>query len=120
MPERTVLTINTGSSSLKAAVLDIASLADRRLTAQVEHIGHESVMRVTNGADDEIAIEPIVGKDHGEALTGLIDWLGRNGEIRPLVAVGHRLVHGGPEYSAPRLIDDAMMAAIRAIHPLRP
>jgi acetate kinase len=120
MPERTVLTINTGSSSLKAAVLDIANLADRRLTAQVEHIGHESVMRVTNGAGDEIAIEPIVGKDHGEALTGLIDWLGRNGELRPLVAVGHRLVHGGPEYSAPRLIDDAMMAAIQQFIPFAP
>jgi acetate kinase len=120
MPERTVLTVNTGSSSLKAAVCDIAHPADRRLTAQVEHIGHESVLRVTDGAGEEIANEPVQANDHGEALAALIDWLGRNGESEPLVVVGHRLVHGGPDYSAPRLIDDAMVAAIEQLTPFAP
>jgi acetate kinase len=120
MPERTVLTVNTGSSSLKAAVFDIAHLSDRHLTAQVEHIGHESVLRVTDGSGDEVSNEPIQARDHGEALTALIDWLGRNWESEPFVAVGHRLVHGGPDYSAPRLIDDAMVAAIEQLTPFAP
>ncbi|MEZ4532002.1 MAG: hypothetical protein R2855_13415 [Thermomicrobiales bacterium] len=50
MPERTVLTVNTGSSSLKAAVFDADELADRHMTALVEHIGHASALRVTSGA----------------------------------------------------------------------
>jgi acetate kinase len=36
------------------------------------------------------------------------------------VVVGHRLVHGGPDYSAPRLIDDAMVAAIEQLTPFAP
>ena len=120
MPERTVLTINTGSSSLKAAVFDADDLSDRHLTALVEHIGHESALLVTNGAGDEIANEPITAKDHGEALAALIDWLGRNGETEPLVDIGHRLVHGGAEYSAPQLIDDTMVVAIEQLIPFAP
>ena len=92
MPERTVLTVNTGSSSLKAAVFDADDLTDRHLTALVEHIGHESALRVTNRAGDEIANQLITAKNHGEALAALIDWLGCNGEREPLVAIGHRSV----------------------------
>ena len=62
MPERTVLTINTGSSSLKAAVFDAGDLRDRHLTAQVEHIGHESALTVTDGAGNEIANEPLAAR----------------------------------------------------------
>jgi len=120
MPERTVLTVNTGSSSLKAAVFDAGELSDRHMTALVEQIGHKSALRVSNGAGDEIANEPIVAEDHGEALTALLDWLGRNGEIEPLAAIGHRLVHGGCEYSAPQLIDDAMVSAIERLIPFAP
>ncbi|MEZ4532644.1 MAG: acetate/propionate family kinase [Thermomicrobiales bacterium] len=120
MPERTVLTVNTGSSSLKAAVFDADELADRHMTALVEHIGHASALRVTSGAGDTLANEPVTARDHGEALAALLDWMRRNGEIDPLVAIGHRLVHGGPNYSAPQLIDDAMVAAIEQLIPFAP
>jgi len=120
MPERTLLTVNTGSSSLKAAVFDAGDLTDRHLTAQVEHIGHESTLQVTNGAGDELSNEPILVKDHGEALAALIDWLRRNEELESLVAIGHRLVHGGPEYSEPHPIDDAMVTAIEHLIPFAP
>jgi acetate kinase len=120
MPERTVLTVNTGSSSLKAAVFDVDERSDRHMTALVEHIGSESSLRDSNGAGDEIANEPIEANDHGEALAALIDWLGRNGEIGPLVAIGHRLVHGGPDYSAPQLIDDAMVTTLEELIPFAP
>jgi acetate kinase len=120
MPERTVLTLNTGSSSLKAAVFDVDDLQDRHLTALVEHIGHESALRVTNGAGETIASEPILAADHGEALAALIDWLQAKGEVDALVAIGHRLVHGGPEYSAPQRIDDGMVAAMDQLIPFAP
>ncbi|MCA9860926.1 MAG: hypothetical protein KC438_14450, partial [Thermomicrobiales bacterium] len=47
MPEQTVLTVNTGSSSLKAAIYDANDLETRYLTALVEHIGHESTLQIT-------------------------------------------------------------------------
>jgi acetate kinase len=120
MPESTVLTVNTGSSSLKAAVFDMEELTDRHLTAQVEHIGHDSALRVTDGAGAEIANEPILAHDHGEALEALIGWLGHNGERGKVRAVGHRLVHGGSEFSAPEGIDDAMVRAIERLIPFAP
>ncbi len=120
MPERTVLTINTGSSSLKAAVFDAGDLRDRHLTAQVEHIGHESALTVTDGAGNEITNEPLAAKDHAQALAALFEWLRRAGEIEPLVAIGHRLVHGGREFSAPHLIDDAMLAKLESVVPFAP
>ena len=43
MPERTILTINTGSSSLKAAIFDADDLSDRHMTALVEHVGHVAI-----------------------------------------------------------------------------
>jgi acetate kinase len=120
MPERTVLTINTGSSSLKAAIFDAADLRDRHLTAQVEHIGHESALVVTDGAGTELTNEPLVANDHGEALSALIDWLDIAGEIAPLAAIGHRLVHGGRDFSAPARIDAAMLATLESIVPFAP
>jgi acetate kinase len=120
MPERTVLTINTGSSSLKAAVFDADHLSDRHMTALVEQIGHESALRVSNGISAEIVNEPILANDHGEALSALIDWLRQNGETGPLLAIGHRLVHGGSEYFTPRRIDDAMVGALEQLTPFAP
>jgi acetate kinase len=120
MPERTVLTINTGSSSLKAAIFDAVGLRDRHLTAQVEHIGHESALVVTDGAGTEIAHEPLVANDHGEALSALIDWLHIAGEIEPLAAIGHRLVHGGAAFTAPARIDSAMIATLESLVPFAP
>lgn len=120
MPERTVLTVNTGSSSLKAAVFDADALSDRHLTAQVEHIGHESALIVEDGHGNQIANEPLTAKDHAGALAALIDWLDRRGEIESLWAIGHRLVHGGPDFTAPARIDDQMIAALHAIVPFAP
>lgn len=120
MPERTVLTVNTGSSSLKAAVFDADDLTGRHMIALVEHIGHASTLRVTNGAGEELANEPMLAQDHGKALSELIEWLGRNGDLDPLVAIGHRLVHGGAEFSAPQRIDDAMVTVIEQLVPFAP
>jgi len=120
MPERTVLTVNTGSSSLKGAVFDTADLADRHLTAQVEHIGHESALQVTGSDGTVLSDESFQANDHGEALAALFDWLDRNDEIEPLAAIGHRLVHGGADYSEPHRIDDAMMRVLRGLIPFAP
>lgn len=119
MPERTVLTVNTRSSSLKAAVFNTRDLTNCRLTALVEHIGHDSALAVTSSGH-EIANEPLLAKDHDEALSALFDWLGKHGEIEPLAAIGHRIVHGGADYSFPYLIDDAMVAALGQLVPFAP
>ncbi|SCE92123.1 acetate/propionate family kinase [Micromonospora chokoriensis] len=92
-----VLVLNCGSSSVKWRRYD----GDRTLD-------HGTVERVG---------EPGGGPaDHATAVRQILDGLDLGG----LAAVGHRVVHGGRMFSAPVLVDDAVLAAIRDLVPLAP
>jgi acetate kinase len=104
MTTRTVLVVNCGSSSLKYAVVEPDSgrqLAD----GIIERIG-----------EGEIA-------DHEAALRAAFDELAKAGldlDEQGLVAVGHRVVHGGPELYRPTLVDDGLIATLESLAPLAP
>jgi len=87
-----ILALNCGSSSLKYAVFD----GPRAIARAV-------VERVT---------------DHRSAVLGVLDRLGQLGQ--PLTAVGHRLVHGGPDHVAPARVDAGLRAALDRLAPLSP
>ena len=94
-----VLVVNSGSSSLKYAVVDAdsgAMIAD----GIVERIGEGDV------------------PDHAAALQVVFDELAD--DMAGLVAVGHRVVHGGPDIYRPTLVDDALIATIEELSPLAP
>jgi acetate kinase len=91
----TLLTVNSGSSSLKASLF----LPDgSRRNFRYEHIGHG------------------VPHDHAEAFDALIHEL--DGVVPD--AVGHRFVHGGEITDAARVLDDAELARLAAITHLAP
>ncbi|OMC33710.1 acetate kinase [Mycobacterium sp. GA-1841] len=100
----TVLVINSGSSSLKYAVVKPDSgefLAD----GIIEQIGSAQM------------------PDHDAALRAAHDTLAAQGlhlDSLGLVAVGHRVVHGGTTFYRPTVIDDALMAKIEELSPLAP
>jgi acetate kinase len=90
-----ILALNGGSSSLKYAVFD----GDRELA---------------RGTVDGVP-------DPAAAVRRVIDRLGQLGQLgRPLAAVGHRLVHGGPDHVAPARLDPALRAALDRVAPLSP
>lgn len=97
-----VLVVNSGSSSVKYQLLDMA--LRRRLAAGI-------VERI--GEPDQVA-------SHPEAMRKILGEL--EGVLHPelLVAVGHRVVHGGERFSGPVLIDDSVCAEIKALAPLAP
>lgn len=99
-----VLVVNSGSSSLKYRLLDLASGAT-----------------VAGGLVERIG-EPGSGvADHGGALASVVERLRADGALDAgLDAVGHRVVHGGERFSAPVLVDDAVVDAVRALAPLAP
>lgn len=107
---RTVLVLNSGSSSVKYAVVDPDSgvlVAD----GIVERIGESG-----GEGSDGVA-------DHGAAMKVVFDSLAADGH-RPedlgLVAVGHRVVHGGPDLYRPTVVDDATIARLQELSPLAP
>ncbi len=116
-----ILTINTGSSSLKASLYDLGDEERLTIKAQVERIGLSGgQMRVSDGAGAVLLDEPRNAPDHAAALQALFVWLRERQLANHLDAIGHRVVHGGSRYSAPHLIDDALMQAVQGLAPVDP
>ncbi len=115
-----VLVINTGSSSIKYRLLDVAR--ERELASGlVDRIGVAGARLVHRvpGAPDDVVEEPIA--DHEAGLKLVLDAFARDGALpTDLAAIGHRVVHGGERFTDPTLVDDDVLAAIRALAPLAP
>jgi acetate kinase len=116
-----VLTINTGSSSLKAAVYHIEDRNQRLLSAEARQIGLDAGhLTITAGSGATLLDESVRLSDHRAALERLFAWLADHDWTRQLAAVGHRVVHGGSEFTAPRRIDAALVKSLEALVPLAP
>ena len=103
-----VLVINCGSSSLKFKLLEPDS-GVARASGNVEQIGEGS--------------GPSSVPDHEAALQRAFDMLADDGvDIQNcgLVAVGHRVVHGGNEFCQPTLLDDTVIAVLKGLSELAP
>src|SRR2546423_5956014 len=98
-----VLVLNSGSSSIKYQLLDMADRA-RLATGVVERIGE---------AGGAVA-------DHAAGMRQALAELEGNLDRGALAAVGHRVVHGGDRFRGPTLIDDEVCDAIRDLIPLAP
>ena len=101
-----VLVLNAGSSSLKYQLV-VPETGEVRASGLVERIGESG---------SEVA-------DHAAALATMRGRLREEGvdlAEAPLRAVGHRVVHGGPDFSAPVVIDDEVLERIQSLNPLAP
>lgn len=99
--ERVILTLNAGSSSIKYALFDsVGDLTRAAQSGQVEGIGTRD-----GPADHQAALAELMARIDDDAR---------------IVAVGHRIVHGGTRFAAPCLIDETVIAEIAALVPLAP
>ena len=74
---------------------------------------------VAEGIVERVGDGPVA--DHGEALRVAFEELAESGQPLDslgLVAVGHRVVHGGPDFYQPTVIDDALVAKLKELAPL--
>ena len=120
MHARTVLVVNAGSSSLKYQVLD-ATTGETAATGLVEQIGGRGRLQHTTGG--RTSTVDVSCPDHRAALEAARSALREHGPdlmATPPIAVGHRVVHGGPLFTEPVVIDDGVIAAIRELVPLAP
>ena len=116
-----VLTINTGSSSLKVAVYRIGERDERLVDAEARQIGLESGrISIDDGAGKRLFDRKERLPDHRAALQLVFDWLRNNDWIRQLDAVGHRIVHGGLKYAAPQWINESLILELRDLVRLAP
>lgn len=71
-------------------------------------------------ASDDEPIHPTEVYDHQAALHDLLEWLDQAADLPEVVAAGHRVVHGGQEYSDPQVLTPELVARLAAFVPLAP
>ncbi|HEX8919269.1 MAG TPA: acetate/propionate family kinase [Chloroflexota bacterium] len=116
-----LLTINTGSSSLKAGIYRCDRTLRLELAATVERVGYaDSRLRIADRAGTTLLDREEPLSNHGDALQAVLDYLASSDIDSPLCGIGHRVVHGGRKYSAPTRIDGDLVADVRALVPIDP
>jgi acetate kinase len=121
---RRLLTINTGSSSLKAALYRLREDATEapELRAEASRIGgRDGSLRIADARGDTLEERRDDLPDHAAALDALMSWLRDRGLDRDdLAAVGHRIVHGGERHREPQRVTPGVIADLRALVPIDP
>ncbi|WP_439374604.1 acetate/propionate family kinase [Bradyrhizobium sp. PMVTL-01] len=120
----TILVVNAGSSSVKFQVFSIEGEGTlrRQIKGQIDGIGSRPRLRAGgtgNGplVDRAYPIETVPDVPAAMAVAG--DWLRNEFRVAP-VAVGHRVVHGGPDYSRPVVIDHGVVSRLERFVSLAP
>ncbi|MBI3012839.1 MAG: acetate kinase [Elusimicrobia bacterium] len=113
------LILNSGSSSLKFQLIGMPEEAVH-LKGIFDGIGqNECALRIESGTEK---IEKNISvQDHAQALTILLDHLGKSSSRAVKIeAVGHRVVHGGEKYRAACLVTDSVLKDIVSLSDLAP
>jgi acetate kinase len=125
MSSGSILVVNGGSSSLKFSVFRVDGAKDLQLAVrgQIDGIGARPCLRASDGAGATLVERDFTGTEAGtveDAISLAGAWLRGRFQHEPLIAVGHRVVHGGTEFSRPVLVDTEVFAALERLMPLAP
>ena len=121
-----IIVANAGSSSLKFSTYVVADQALNLVArGQIEGLGTSPFFKAKDGQGQplvETRLEATAGRfGHTEAFAYLAQWVRSHyREQMTPVAVGHRVVHGGLDFSEPTLINAQVMAALEKLIPLVP
>ena len=120
---RVIGVLNAGSSSVKFSVFAVAGSDLRPLfRGEFEGIGTAPHFFVTEGgarvADAHFSEEEVATQE--VAVLRIFDWLKGHGAGLELMAVGHRVVHGGPVYAEPVVVDERVLEVLTGFEPLAP
>jgi acetate kinase len=117
-----VLVINAGSSSLKFEVFGLHAGPRTLINGQMEGIGTAPHLRAMDHAGNtmvDLAFSSAEVPDLSAATGKVSHWLDENPPGR-LLAVGHRVVHGGPDYFKPVKVDAQVLRNLERFVPLAP
>ena len=116
-----ILTLNAGSSSIKFALFEADTL-EERVRGQIEGLGTSPRLsaRIADAEKTETDLDATAVGDHASALAAILALIETRFSGARIKAVGHRIVHGGPDYGAPVVIDEQRFADLEKLIPLAP
>ena len=121
----TILVVNAGSSSVKFQVfaVDAGGNLKREIKGQMDGIGRMPKLKAVSGGGPAPGRADLSAGRRPRRALGASPPLGRgcarNARVNP-IAVGHRVVHGGPDYDRPVRVDAAVVARLERYIPLAP
>lgn len=116
-----ILALNAGSSSVKFGLYDFEDHGGLHLVARGTLDEGNAPGLVAKAADGATMCDiPVVGGDAKSLIKTLVHWIEEKQDERRLVACGHRIVHGGREFTDPVRLTPPVMFALDKLTPLAP
>ena len=121
-----ILVVNAGSSSIKFALFGLATpLAEKAdIAGQIDGIGTDQIKLVAKDLSGQRIVDQGLSGgascDHKKAFDQLLQWFSSSQKETQIVAVGHRVVHGGERYSQPIILQDADLKQLNEYSKLAP
>ena len=118
-----ILVINCGSSSLKFSVVDSTS-GLQPISGLAERLGDPEASITIKSLDQDQQVNKhtinIANGQHDKALESILNHLNDANILETIVAVGHRVVHGGEHFTASTVITNEVIEAIESCNHLAP
>jgi len=119
MKRQLILVINCGSSSLKFSLICLTS-QDTLITGLAEKLGHQDAQLTIKHKGEKIKSSLTAPYSHQVGINDLLNYLKEQSLDKDIMAIGHRVVHGGEVYSAPTLLTDDVIQSISSLSSLAP
>jgi acetate kinase len=123
-----ILVLNAGSSSVKFSTFAVDERGRDlalRYRGAIDGIGSDPRFVVVDAGgrrmvDQAVAARRVGAADHEGLLPLLHEWIAGHADQLRVVAVGHRVVHGGEQFAAPVMLDDMILDQLEKLAPLAP
>ncbi len=115
-----ILVINAGSSSIKFSLFAGGQKLQLRYHGLIEQVGQRAHFSVLDATETEIINQNLASSQYAGLWRCFFNWLRDLPEHNHLIAVGHRVVHGGKRFVGPVRITPEVMEEIAALIPLAP
>jgi len=116
-----LLTINGGSSSIKFTLYNVIESLSPLLSGKLTGLGLPTAsLRVKDLMLAEESAIDVKADDYQQAVAVILKWFQQHMDVESIVAIGHRIVHGGHQYKKPHWVSNELLNDLSVIIPLDP
>lgn len=116
-----ILVVNAGSSSIKFSLFSCQNHLDLVYRGGITGIGTQPAFKAEDAQGQHLTKQHLAaGADHEAAFAVMLQWLEQQDDGLHLVAIGHRMVHGGTQFTQPQKVSNELLTELEALIPLAP